>query len=130
MVGNSNVIYYSVHANTLVIKSAVHCLQLRTIITIICETLFDDFRLLTILSTWNNFTPCLYFLLPLEATIIYTIFNSYRSRHVVFATTPSGMLRRTLSTPQSGGMALTKWLGLIKTFSFFHIGLFPSVIPT
>ena len=31
-VGNSNVIYYSVHVNTLVIKSAVHCLQLCTII--------------------------------------------------------------------------------------------------
>ena len=29
---NSNVIYYSVHVNTLVIKSAVHCLQLCTII--------------------------------------------------------------------------------------------------
>ena len=31
-VGTSNVIYYSVHVNTLVIKSAVHCLQLCTII--------------------------------------------------------------------------------------------------
>ena len=31
-VDNSNVIYYSVHVNTLVIKSAVHCLQLCTII--------------------------------------------------------------------------------------------------
>ena len=31
-VGNSNVIYCSVHVNTLVIKSAVHCLQLCTII--------------------------------------------------------------------------------------------------
>ena len=125
---DSNLIYYSVHANTLVIKSAVHCLQLCTIIMITCETLFDDFRLLTSLSTWYNFTPGLYFLLSLEAIIIYTIFTSYRSRHVVFATTPSGMLRRTLSTPQSGGMALTKWLGLIVMFSFFHIGLFPSVI--
>ena len=43
-----------------------------------------------------------------------------------FNLTPSGMLRRTLSTPQSGGMALTKWLGLIVMFSFFHIGLFPN----
>ena len=127
-VGNSNVIYCSVHVNTLVIKSAVHCLQLCTIIMIICETLFDDFRLLTSLSTWYNFTPGLYFLLPLEAIIIYTIFTSYRSRHVVYATTPSGTLPRTLNTPQSGGMALTKWLGLIVMFSFFHIELFLSVI--
>ena len=96
-VGNSNVIYWSVHVNTLVIKSAVHCLQLCKIIMIICETLFDHFRLSTSLSTWYNFTPGLYFLLPLEAIIIYTIFTSYRSRHVVYATTPSGMLRRTLS---------------------------------
>ena len=83
-VGNLNVIYYRVHVNTLVIKSAVHCLQLCTIIMIICETLFDHFRLSTSLSTWYNFTPGLYFLLPLEAIIIYTIFTSYRSRHVVF----------------------------------------------
>ena len=122
-VGNSNVIYYSVHVNTLVIKSAVHCLQLCTIIMIICETLFDDFRLLTSLSTWYNFTPGLYFLLPLEAIIIYTIFTSYRSRHVVFATTPSGMLRRTLSTPQSGGMAL-----MVNGMALPHLLLF-WVIP-
>ena len=86
MVGNSNVIYYSVHANTLVIKSAVHCLQLCTIFMIICETLFDDFHLLTSLSTWYNFTLGLYFLLSLEAMIIYTIFTSHRPRHVVFET--------------------------------------------
>ena len=64
-VGNSNVIYYIVHVNTLVIKSAVHCLQLCKIIMIICETLFDHFRLSTSLSTWYNFTPGLYFLLLL-----------------------------------------------------------------
>ena len=127
-VGNLNVIYCSVHVNTLVIKSAVHCLQLCKIIIIICETLFDHFHLSTSLSTWYNFTPGLYFLFPLEAIIIYTIFTPYRSRHVVYATTPSGMLPRTLNTPQSGGMALTKWLGLIVMFSFFHIELFLSII--
>ena len=64
-VSNSNVIYCSVHVNMLVIKSAVHCLQLCKIIMIICETLFDHFRLSTSLSTWYNFTPGLYFLLLL-----------------------------------------------------------------
>ena len=116
-VGNSNGIYYSVYVNTLVIKSAVHCLQLCTIIMM--GNFVRRFPLAEKSFHLIQFYSGLHFLLPLKATIIYTIFTSNRSRYVIFATTPSGMLRRTLSTPKSGGMAL-----MVNGMALPHLLLF------
>ena len=109
MVGNSNVIYYSVHG-----KYACHKISCPLFATL--HNYHDNMR--NFVRRFPLADKSFHLIQFYPGFIFPVVFRSNNNLHDLyflpiapcffFNLTPSGMLRRTLSTPQSGGMALTK----------------------